>query len=137
MELTYQNLHNVMEDCLYRPTEISGAAENENAVPAGAVCAEGVLHNFCFHPQRLESHRQDVKSMLSNMEDAFMVEKGGGMSLIRMPFTKDGKQFGEQIDAECLYVLGNALGYCKFCLPREMWDILPGGMPYVQIDLSK
>ncbi len=37
---------------------------------------------------------------------------------------------------EALVVLGIASGFVKYPMPREMWSALPGGMPYIVIDLS-
>ena len=36
---------------------------------------------------------------------------------------------------EQLFVLGMGLGLVKYGLPRSMWNVLPGGMPYISIDL--
>lgn len=127
MKLTAENVQAVLKDCLY----------SERDLPPNAVKVTGALTTFAFNPTRLEAHREDVKSMLSELSDVFMVGEGGGMSLMQMPFTKNGTQYGEQRDADFLYALGNALGYCSYCLPRQFWPALPGGMPYVQIDLSK
>lgn len=140
MELTAANLKTVIIDSLYRDEEVTGVPKDGSAkpehFPEGTVFAEGVMNQFAFHPGRLESHREDVKSMLEQLEPEFFVGSGDGMSLMRMPFTKDGHQYGEQRDADILYVLGNALGYCKWVLPRQMWAMLPGGMPYIQINLE-
>lgn len=140
MELTAKNLKEITLDSLYRDEEVSslpkdGSAKEED-FPEGTIFAEGVMNRFAFHRERLEAHREEVKSMLEQLSDDFFVQKGGGMSLMQMPFTKDGQQYGEQRDADILYVLGNALGYCKWVLPRQMWSMLPGGMPYIQINLE-
>ena len=37
---------------------------------------------------------------------------------------------------EQLLTLGIGLGYAKYLMPREMWKMFPGGMPYFQIDLE-
>ena len=37
---------------------------------------------------------------------------------------------GEQIDADRLMMLGMAIGKVKYLLPRNLWFILPGGVPY-------
>jgi hypothetical protein len=36
---------------------------------------------------------------------------------------------------EQLFTLGIALGLAQWQLPRDMWDIFPGGMPYVSVNL--
>jgi hypothetical protein len=36
---------------------------------------------------------------------------------------------------EQLFQLGIGLGLAKWQLPPEMWGVLPGGMPYVVIEV--
>jgi hypothetical protein len=73
--------------------------------------------------------------MLGQLSDDFMHDKGGGMSMLQMPFTKDGTQYGEQRDADALFMLGQALGLAKPVLPRPMWGAFPGGLPYIVVTL--
>jgi hypothetical protein len=35
---------------------------------------------------------------------------------------------------EALVALGVGLGMAQFQMPREMWSVLPGGVPYVLLD---
>lgn len=133
MELTASNIQAVLKDCLFKDDELPENPTEDN-LPEH-VKAQGVMNQFAFHPARLESHREDVKSMLEQLADDFMHDKGGGMSLMQMPFTRDGVQYGEQRDADLLFVLGAGMGYCSFVLPREMWRALPGGMPYIVVNL--
>ena len=129
MELTAANIKSVIHDCLFTADELA------NGTPTDYVAAEGVMMQVGFHPGRLESHREDVRSMLGQLADDLMHDKGGGMSLMNMPFTKDGTQYGEQRDADALYLLGSALGLAKYVLPRPMWSMFPGGMPYIVVTL--
>ena len=130
MELTSENIQAVLRDCLFRDEEIT----DPNNPPPHVKC-EGVMVRVGLHPERLESHREDVRSMLSQLPDEFMAGKGDGMSMLQMPFTKDGVQYGEQRNADELFALGVGLGLTEFCLPRFMWAGLPGGMPYVVVKL--
>lgn len=45
--------------------------------------------------------------------------------------TKEGNQWGEHLNMEQLVVLGVASGNLQYCLPKQMWSMLPGGMPLV------
>ena len=130
MQLTHLNIQAVIRDCLFTDAEIPG----DSPTPAH-VKGEGVMVSMAFHPERLESHREDVRSMLSQLPDDFMSDNGGGMSMLNMPFTKDGEQYGEQRDADALFILGNALGFTKFLMPRNMWSMFPDGMPYIAVTL--
>lgn len=130
MQLTSANIKAVIHDCLFKDEEVP---DRDN--PPEHVKAEGVMMRVAFHPERLESHREDVRSMLSQLSDDFMHDKGGGMSLMNMVANKDGELYGEQRDADALFMLGSALGLAKFTMPREMWRILPGSMPYITVTL--
>jgi hypothetical protein len=130
MELTSPNVRKVFEDCLFRDEEIK-AAGGENPPFIGA---EGITMKVGFHPQRLESHRADVSSMLSDLSDDFMHNKGGGMSFLNGCVTKSGEQWGEHQNMEQLFMLGMALGLVRSLMPRTMWRMLPGGMPYYVVN---
>lgn len=129
MELTAANVDTVMRDCLFFAEE----APN-NQVPPDAVVVHGIIRSFGFHPGRLESHRENVRSMLMELPPEFLASRGGGMSFLNACMTRTGKHWGEHSNMECLFVLGIGLGLAKWCLPREMWGVMPGGMPYVVVD---
>lgn len=129
MELTAANIKSVINDCLFKDEEVA------NGPPSDFVAAEGVMMRVGFHPARLESHREDVRSMLGQLADDFMHDKGGGMSMLNMCQTKDGEQYGEQRDADALFMLGQALGLAAPALPRELWAAFPGGLPYIIVTL--
>lgn len=83
-----------------------------------------------FHPERLESHKQEIKNLLMGLPRQFREKEGGGWSFLQACMDKDGNQWGEHKDVEALVCLGIATGQAKFQLPRDMWKVLPGGMPY-------
>jgi hypothetical protein len=41
-----------------------------------------------------------------------------------------GYQWGEHASMESLICLGIAAGFVRYCLPRDLWTSLPGGLPY-------
>jgi len=46
--------------------------------------------------------------------------------------TKDGTQWtGEQSICELLVCMSIGLKLMEYCMPKELWLILPGGVPYV------
>lgn len=120
MKLTANNVETVIKDCLFLD-------EEDKSNP---VISEGIMNAFGFHPERLESHREDIRSMLSALPDEFHADKGGGMSFLNACMTRDGEHWGEHPSMDKLFVLGQALGLAKLALPRAMWNVLPGGMPY-------
>jgi hypothetical protein len=126
MELSAENVRAVLTDCLYKEEE----SVND------ALYVEGIMRKFGLHPERLKSHEADVREMLAELPDEFMAGKGGGWSFLNMCFDKNNRHWGEHPDMEALIVLGLGLGLASFPLPRDMWDALPGSMPYVQINLT-
>lgn len=123
MELTCRNVANIFADCLFK--------EEEDKTTY--VEAHGIVVNVGFHPDRLESHRADVIDMLACLPDNFRADKGGGWTFLNACMDKDDKQWGEHQQMEQLFLLGIGLKLVKWLGPREMWEALPGGMPYVVI----
>lgn len=125
-------VNKVFLDCLFRSEELDG----ENNVPANAVIVEGVLGKFGFHSERLQSHADEVRAWLSLLPHQFRKSSGGGWSFLNACNQEDGEQwtdFHRRMDQ--LFTLGIALGLAKFQMPREMWDMFPGGMPYIEVSL--
>lgn len=118
-------LEKIMGDCLF--------ADNEDT--NSAILVEGIVNNFGFHPERLESHRAEVEKMLSELPIEFFPETGGGMSFLAACNDKYGRQWGEHRSMEALFALGIALGKVDLLIPKEMWSVFPGGMPYYVVRL--
>lgn len=98
------------------------------------VVAEGIVQTVGFHPDRLASHRDEVMAMLMELPVEFRQTGGGGWSFLNACMDKDGAQWtGLHQVMEQLFCMGIALGLCEYQIPREMWDVLPGGMPYIVI----
>jgi hypothetical protein len=118
-------------DSLFKREEVP-----DGEPPAGAVIVQGVLSQFGFHKARLESHREEVREALAGLPDGFHSGKGGGQSFLNACMDKDGNQWGEHRNIEQLISLGIGLGYVAYCLPKEAWQSLPGGMPYFSVTLE-
>ena len=123
----YDRVHALFVDSLYQgEPDISKAK-----------IVEGVVRNAGFDPARLEANKPKIIELAKEMlDDAFLKDKGGGMSFMCLPFTKNEEQWGEQYDAELLYFLCAGVGCASFCMPRPYWSVMPGGMPYIVFDLS-
>ena len=89
-----------------------------------------------FHGGRLASHRQEIHDLLNELPGTFMIEDGGGWSFLNACVDKNGRQWGEHRNIEQLLLLGLASGYVTYCLPKETWHMLPGGMPYFTVNLQ-
>lgn len=119
-----------MFDCLYTEEEITDPTQP----PDGAVLVEGVVTKFAFHPDRLKSHTKEIIDLLSELPDTFQAKGGGGWSFLNACEDKHGDQWGQHQDMEALFCLGIGIGKAQWLLPRDMWQMFPGGMPYVSID---
>lgn len=121
MELTSVNVEQTFKECLFKEGE-----ETKDFVEAHAV----KMH-VGFHPQRLESKRKHIETMLMQLPTQFMETGGGGWSFLNACTTKDGNQWADDHQiVDLLVCLGLATAKVQFQLQRELWQSLPGGMPF-------
>ena len=125
-----ERVDTIFKDSLFLDIEL----KDSNTPPANAILVEGIINKFGFHPERLESHKDEITDLINLMPDNFQKSKGGGWSFLNLCMDKDNNQWGEHINMEQLVALAIATNQGKFAMPREMWNILPGGMPYVVFD---
>jgi len=124
MELTSENVQSIFEDCLFR-----GGEDMSNAI-----LVKGIISDFGFHPGRIDNNKIAIKFMLDQLSDDFKASGGGGMTFLNMCNDRDGGQWtGFHSVMERLVVLGIAINKVRFALPRDLWAVLPGGMPYIVI----
>ena len=111
---------NAFMDCLFKEGE-----DTTNHVKV-----EGLTSMFELHPQRLEEKRELVTALLAELPAEFKE----GWTFLNLCTTKDGEQWtGMHHICEQLVVMAIGLGLMEYCMPREMWVILPGGVPYLMI----
>lgn len=122
-------LDGMFRNCLYLDDEIADPGKP----PEGAVIVQGITANFGFHPGRLETTREKVRGWLDALPDAFKQSSGGGYSFLGACDDREGNQWGEHTNMEQLFCLGIGLKLAEYCAPREVWSILPGGMPYIVV----
>lgn len=127
----------ILRDCLYKDDEIGDDITSVEDLPEGTVVVEGILNPFGFEPTRLESHRDEVTTMLQGLPTEFRTSAnggGGGWSFLNACDDRNGFQWtGLHRTMDALFVLGIGLGLAEWLMPRDMWDALPGGMPYVVV----
>ncbi|NCC20408.1 hypothetical protein EOM33_05135 [Candidatus Saccharibacteria bacterium] len=122
--LTADRVNNIFGDCLFK----DGEGTNDHIV------AEGVIQTVGFHPGRIEEHRQEIHDMLTELPDEFKTSGGGGYSFLYACLDRHGDQWtGVHQTQEQLVLLGIAIGEVEYCLPREMWLVLPGCVPYFTV----
>jgi len=126
-------LNDMFTDCLFRDEEVV-----DGQPPEHAVIVEGIMATFGLHPGRLKSYQDEVVSMINGLPDPFHKDRGGGWSFLQMCNDKNDTQWtGMHRAMEQLVVLGIGLEIGSYCLPRELWETMPGGMPYVVFDVPK
>lgn len=111
----------VFVDCLLREGETAEAG----------VVADGVIHATVLHRGRLAGHSDEIRAMLGELPAQFHAGTGDGWSFLNACDDRHGEQWtGLHATMERLFQLGEGLGLVRSLLPRELWDVLPGGMPY-------
>ena len=120
-------------ETLYTDSELEGI----EGTPEGCIIVEGIMHRYGFHPGRLEEQRDEVRRWLQALPDTFHKDMGGGWSFLNACDQANGVQWtGLHQRMEQLFCLGMGLGLVKSQLPREVWEFLPGRMPYYVIELD-
>jgi hypothetical protein len=116
-KLTGDKVHEIFRDCLFR--------EGEDT--ANHVRADGIIWTVGFHPDRLKSWEATIISLLDELPDKFKE----GASFLEACDDKHGEQWtGMHQHMEQLFQLGLAINKVNCLAPREVWSLLPGGMPY-------
>ena len=107
-------------DCLFKEGE-----DTTNHVKV-----EGITSMFGLQSQRLEEKRELVLALLAELPAEFKE----GYTFLNFCTTKDGEQWtDEHRVCEQLIVMAIGLDLMSYCMPREMWAFLPGGVPYLII----
>ncbi len=125
--LTAENVYNISKDCMWTEEEVTANGDREKIVSVSKV-VDALTVTFCFHPQRLESHRQEIGELLSQLPKEFEE----GYSFLAACCRADGELWGQHTDMEALFAIGIGIGRARCLLPQELWSSLPGGMPYFQ-----
>jgi hypothetical protein len=118
-----------MNHVLYSDEEVP-----DHKPPPDAVIVEGVIRKFGFHPGRLLEKKEAIRELLRQLPDTFHKGKGEGWSFLALCEDREGRQWGEHNRCEDLMCLGLAVNMLEFCMKRDSWHLLPGGMPYVVVN---
>lgn len=125
MELTSENVKRVFIECL------SNEKEGDNVRLVEAVHANVKMAMRC---DKLKFYQEEIQGMLMQLPRKFRETDGGGWSFLNLCTREDGTQWtGSHATMEQLVCLGIGCGKMKYLLPRSMWNILPGGMPYLAV----
>jgi hypothetical protein len=128
-ELTAENVTFITKDCLFKD-DIP-----QEELLKKAVIVHGIVNKWGFVPEKLEEHKTEIIEMLAQLPVEFQEKLGGGWSFLNACVRRDGVQWAEHPTMDMLFSLGQAVGAVQCLMPREMWSLLPGGMPYYQVKL--
>jgi hypothetical protein len=104
------------------------------AKTAEGIIVEGIITKAAFSPKAIEGYRAEIGALLAELPDPFLESGGGGWSFLNACDDRHGRQWtGYQRTMEHLFMLGLASGLVTELLPREMWQVLPGEMPYYAV----
>jgi hypothetical protein len=130
-KLSAKEVTKIFMDCMYKEDEVP-----DGKPPEDAIIVYGVVTNVGFNPVRIKAHEQEIIEMLQELPPTFFKSTGGGWSFLNMCVDNNYELWtGEHAVVEQLFLLGAAIGKASFCMERDFWHVLPGGIPYITIDL--
>ena len=85
-----------------------------------------------FNSKALDENKARILELLRELPEEFMKSgSGGGWSFLEAANDKHGNQWtGMHMVMAQLFGMGQAAGLVELLLPRELWAVAPGGMPY-------
>lgn len=122
--LTADRVEDLARDCL---------PEEEITDPNEYIEIDGILHVFRFDRHEIEARRPVIGELLLELPESFRKSEAGGWSFLSACDDRHGTQWGGHRAMELLFVLGQAAGYVELLTPRQMWELMPGGMPYYAV----
>lgn len=143
MQLSDKVVQDLMEKCLHTKEELEPyqeklaaldgkvtIAQAKEVLPPGTIFVEGIVRDFVFHPGRVAEAKDAIREMLDELPDSFK----DGFTFLSLCQDRHGTIWtGLQRTMEGLVVLAIAAGLMEYCMPKALWPVLPGSMPYVQI----
>jgi len=133
--LSTANVDRVFHECL-QGVELNA----DGSLPDTALIVAGVAHSVIFCRTNLAKNERMIGAMLDQLPIQFKVrDQGGddGWSFLSACLDRDDNQWTtERLTVEKLIMLGIGTGQAKWFLPRELWALLPGGMPYVVVKVN-
>ena len=137
MKLNVNNVKTTFVYCLYDDADLVEGKLRDGVPPP--IMVECVMLRVGFNSARVAEQKHNIKAMLEELSLDFHPEAtggGGGASFLQLCMTRDGERWCEHHSCDELVALGLAAGFCTFPLSREMWNRLPGRVPYIFFDTS-
>lgn len=112
---------------------------NENPTNPRLTTVAAWMFKHTLSIRRLQEHREEIIRMLLSLHDDFRADsRGGGGSVVMAMVRGNGKRWTDDPkDVEKLIALGLGVGLLTFPAPREQWSRLPGGLPYIRVEITR
>jgi len=129
MKLSTNNVISIFDNCL----------SNKYTKKENILNVKSVNFNIKFDLEKILKNTNDINSMINELPNNFKENIGGGWSFLNIIINNKGEIWtSEHIIADKLVSLGLATNKLSFLLEKDVWKILPGGMPYIIIhDIKK
>ena len=120
MRLTSENVEAIFKDCL---------------TDERSFIVKSVVIRASFDREKVEAHEEEIMQMLMQLPKEFHRPGGCGWSFLNMCIDKNGNQWTDfHQTQDKLVCLGRSIGAVEFLMPRDLWKVFPGGMPYIVIN---
>jgi len=121
-----KRLNEIFKRCLYQDPTLT-------ELPEDAIIVRGLTITACFDPKNLPPFENEIHNYLDQLPAPFYRDTGGGWSFLNMCVDKNEMLWGQHRAIQELVILGIALYRVSYLLPRDLWEGLPGGVPYVAV----
>lgn len=114
--------------CLFNSNEIKDGIPTEDFS-----IGEGIKTTAIFNSKRLNEHKEKIVNVIDHIHDIYL-----GPHFLQLCVDDNGLLWtGNHGVVDQLVQLGIATGVLEYTVPREMWEYLPEGLPYVCVNKEK
>lgn len=125
--LTAEKVIDTYRTCLLSDDEVRENASKELEPTVDFILGEGISMVSVFSAERLEENKMVIFQMLDELPNI-----DEEVSFLKLCYDKNGRQWADlHSTMDLLVQLGRATGALEFTVPRDCWDVFPGGVPYV------
>lgn len=107
------------------------AKEGDN--PDEYIHTESVVRSIrdtTFHKGRLNNHQEEICALLAELACDFQMDEHASISFEFAKANRYGEFWTDKnTPVDQLFQLAIAVGKAHYLLPRDKWNLLPGGMP--------
>lgn len=119
MDFDSVNIRNLATSCMFKPEEFKNLEYFTN----NQITVTGISIKACFDKKKIDEKRDIIIKLIDSIPG---IEEG--VSLLSL---SDKNSKVSTYSCELLMCLGVASGEIDYMYPRDMWDSLPNGFPFV------